>query len=350
MKIIKYKPTTAPSDELVSIIKNKYGDKKNFDFFFTDFHKSYSFCIDNPNITFIPFSAFKDEQLVAHIALIIDKRLPKGKAFFGFFETEQDLSVFETIWQGLIEEAKKMGILRLLGPVNGSIWHQYRCIKETDGSEYFKSEPMSESYYYKLLTHMKPTTEVSYYSASRDKFDKVIGIIQTKFEKLAAAGFDIKELKNVNYEQLLSIAEISRIVFHNSWGYTDLTEKEFLQLYSPDKLEAHLNKLYLLYKRSLSTSLQASLQLVDKDKQIIGYCGTSKEDEQTLILKTICILLEYQGLGLGNALAYKIHLDAQKMGFKKIIYALIKEGNKIKNFPKDDTLIFRRYAAFEFKI
>jgi len=74
------------------------------------------------------------------------------------------------------------------------------------------------------------------------------------------------------------------------------------------------------------------------------------ENKQTLILKTICILPEYQGLGLGNALAYKIHLDAQKEGFKKVIYALIREDNKVKNFPKDDTLIFRRYAAFEFKI
>lgn len=107
-----------------------------------------------------------------------------------------------------------------------------------------------------------------------------------------------------------------------------------MQLYSSDKLKTHLNKLYLLYK----------------DQQIIGYCGTTVEDEQTLILKTICILPEYQRLGLGNALAYKIHLDAQKEGFNKAIYALIREGNKIKNFPKDDTLIFRRYAAFEFKV
>lgn len=334
MKIIKYKPTTAPSDELVALINNKYGDKKNFDFFFTDFHKAYSFCVDNSNITFIPISAFEDKQLVAHIALIIDKRLSEGEAFFGFFETQQDVSVFKAIWHSLVEEAKKMGVSVLKGPVNGSIWHQYRCIKETDGSEYFKSEPMSETYYYQLLIQMEPSSEVSYYSASREKFDKVMGVIQTGFEKLATAGFDIKEVKNVSYEQLLLIAEISRAVFHSSWGYTDLTEKEFLQLYSLDKLETHLNKLYLLYK----------------DQQMIGYCGTSTENEHTLILKTICILLEYQGLGLGNALAYKIHLDAQKEGFKKVTYALIREDNKVKNFPKDDTLIFRHYAAFEFKI
>ena len=75
-----------------------------------------------------------------------------------------------------------------------------------------------------------------------------------------------------------------------------------------------------------------------------------RREQSTLTLKTICVLPVYRGLGLGNALAYKIHLDAKNNGFKKIIYALIREGNSINNFPKEGTVIFRRYAAFEYKI
>lgn len=335
MKIIKYKATSVPPSNLLSMIKSKYGSEKNFDFFLADFLKSYNFCVDNPNVTFIPFSAIENKELVAHIALIIDKRLGKSEAFFGFFESKEDVALIKSMWNSLVKEAKRLGISTLKGPVNGSVWHQYRCIKETDGSEYFKTEPMSEVYYYKLLTILKPVSEVLYYSASRKKFDKVMGIIEARFKTLAEVGFHIQEVTNVNYEQLRNIAEISRIVFSkNSWGYTDLTEKEFLQLYSSDKLKQHLNRLYLLYK----------------DKQIIGYCGVTIENANTLILKTICILPEYQGLGLGNALAYKVHLNTQKEGFRKVIYALIREGNKVKNFPKDDTVVFRRYAAFKYKI
>lgn len=334
MKVTKYNPTNQPPRKLVTLLKNKYGDNKNFDFFLKDYQKSYGFCVNNKNIIFTPISVYENEHLIAHIALICDKRLPQGQAFFGFLETEQDLSVFDALWQSLIRVAKKRGISELKGPVNGSIWHQYRCISQTDGSMYFKSEPLSEVYYYKLLKQMNPTSEVAYYSATREKFDKVMGVIETELSTLKSSGFAIEELKNVRYEALLTIAQISRSVFRNSWGYTDLTDKEFLQLYSPDKLTIHLSKLYVLYK----------------NRKIIGFCGTSKEDEQTLILKTICILPEYQGLGLGNALAYIIHLDAQKMGFKKVIYALIREGNQIKNFPKDDTFISRRYAGFEYKM
>ncbi len=335
MKITKYKPNKSLLPELITLIQDKYKDKKNFDYFFSDYQKAYSFCVDNENILFIPIAAFKNEQLIAHIALINDRRLPKSEAFFGFFEIQKDITVLEEIWECLLKEAKKQNIKILKGPVNGSIWHQYRCIKETDESEYFKTEPISEIYYYELLSQMKPEREISYYSASREKFDKVMRIIHAGFEKLATAGFEIKKVKDVTFEQLHAIAEISRNVFSkNSWGYTDLTEKEFLQLYSFDKLQQHLNNLYLLLK----------------DQQIIGFCGTTTESEQILILKTICILPECQGLGLGNALVYQIHLDAQKAGFKKMIYALIREGNQIKNFPKDDTVIFRRYAAFEFRI
>lgn len=335
MKITKYKPSKTPIPELINFVKDRYGDEKNFDYFYADFQKAYSFCVDNENVSFTPIAVFQDDQLIAHTALIRYKRLPKGEAFFGFFEILQDLEVFKKIWESLLEEAKKQNIKILKGPVNGSIWHQYRCIKETNGSEFFKSEPITESYYYEMFTQLKPSTEISYYSASREKFEKVMGVIQTGLEKLAKGGFEIREVKNVTYEQLLTIAKISRTVFgKNSWGYTELTEKEFLELYSSEKLEQHLNKLYLLLK----------------DQQIIGYCGTTTENKHTLILKTICILPDYQGLGLGNALAYKIHIDAQKEDFKKIIYALIREGNQINNFPKDNTVIFRRYAAFEFRI
>ena len=99
----------------------------------------------------------------------------------------------------------------------------------------------------------------------------------------------------------------------------------------------------------MTTDLNA-LYLLYKGEDIIGFCSTYKEDETTLILKTICILPQYQGKGLGNALAYKIHFDAKKDGFKKIIYALIREGNDIKKFPKEEAVVFRRYAAFEFSI
>jgi ribosomal protein S18 acetylase RimI-like enzyme len=334
MEISLYQPQKE-NTELRALITKKYGASRSFEYFLTDFEKAFRFCVDSESVHFYPIAAKENGKLVAHIALIIDKRLPAGEAFFGFFEVPNDRVLFDELWHALITLAKEKGIATLKGPVNGSIWHQYRAIKNTDRSDFFKAEPISDSFYYELLTSKKPNIEVNYYSASREPFERVLTLVdESAYSKLEQYGFSIKVANTVSMQDLGAIAAISKTVFQTSWGYTELTQKEFMDLYSPDKMQAHLNSLYVLYK----------------GEEIIGFCSTGREDEKTVICKTIAVLPQYQGLGLGNALAYKLHIDAKAAGFSKMIYALIREGNNIKNFPKEGAKIFRQYAAFEFTV
>lgn len=334
MEINTYQPDPSATG-LIELLRQKYKSQRNFNYFLSDFKKALDFCTHKEHILFYPIAGFENGHLRAHVALISDKRLPAGEAFFGFLEFPEDAVTFGLLWNRLIQEARAKGISVLKGPINGSIWHQYRCVKETDGAYFFKMEPFCEPYYYDFLVSNKPSAEILYYSAYREPFDIVLRLIsEDSYAKLAAAGFSIRETRQVAAEELRTIAEISRKVFHTSWGYTELNEREFVQLYSADKLTEHLDTLYLLYR----------------GEAVIGFCSTSREDDCTLICKTICILPEYQNLGLGNALAYILHVNAKKEGFKKMVYALIREGNNVKNFPKDDAVIFRRYAAFEFRL
>ena len=199
----------------------------------------------------------------------------------------------------------------------------------------FKGEVLSEPYYYKLLLSKNPSIKIDYLSASREPYDIVLKMINPEsYGKLESHGFSMRAKKHVTPSELKAVADISRTVFKDNWGYTELSDSEFRELYSTEKLDEHLDSIYLLYR----------------GETVIGFCSAFKDDELTLVLKTIAVLPAYQGLGLGNALAYKIHLDAKRDGVKKIIYALIREGNSINNFPKEGTVIFRRYSVFEFKI
>ncbi|KND49186.1 MAG: hypothetical protein AB203_02200 [Parcubacteria bacterium C7867-008] len=318
-----------------ALLTKKYIQHENFEYFLKDSEIAYTFCTQSTSITFIPIAAFEDGICVAHIALILDSRLPKGEAFFGFLEVPNDASCFDKLWDALLRESQHHGITTLKGPVNGSIWHQYRCIEETDGSEFFTAEPITETYYYHLLTEKRPSSEIQYFSAYRTRYSMILTLLgAASYTRLSLTGFSIKEATEVSIEEMRTIADISKKTFHSNWGYTELTEQEFLQLYSPQKLNAHLNSLYLLYK----------------GEAIIGFLSTAKENDSTLICKTICIVPEYQGQGLGNALAYKLHQDAENNGITKIVYALIREGNAIKKFPKEHAVIFRKYAAFEFTL
>jgi len=67
-------------------------------------------------------------------------------------------------------------------------------------------------------------------------------------------------------------------------------------------------------------------------------------------MKTIGILPDWQEKGIGNALVYEVHKFAKNNNIEKVIYALIRTDNKVKHFPKDDTIIFRKYAAFIYNL
>jgi N-acetylglutamate synthase-like GNAT family acetyltransferase len=64
----------------------------------------------------------------------------------------------------------------------------------------------------------------------------------------------------------------------------------------------------------------------------------------------MAILPEYQGKGLGNALVHKIHAGAKQQGVESMIYALIRDTNKIQHFPTDDARVISRYACYTFNL
>ena len=153
-------------------------------------------------------------------------------------------------------------------------------------------------------------------------------------QKLDAGNLKIEVIKEVSVDILLSIAKLSAVVFgEKSWGYTKLNDAEFLKLYDPDKINEHIYKPFLLYHHDV----------------LVGYCRTMREGV-TLVCKTICVAPEFQGIGLGNALALSIHEEARNDGLEKIMYVLIRDGNQVYNYPTEDVEMFRKYAVFEYKL
>jgi Acetyltransferase (GNAT) domain len=339
MKLIQYEPIDFKSGPgLFLFLKSLYSDKTNFDFFLAEYERAYTYCLTSEDIKFLPLAIIQNEKMVAHVALIVDDRLPKGQAFFGFFDIVEDRSLFELIWQELEKLALKHDIQILKGPVNGSIWHQYRCLKESSSISFFKTEPCTPLYYYSFLSQAKPLTEITYSSGIRDSYTDILEMLKQQKElvesKLSRGDFKIEVTKTATVRELLAIAELSATVFDKkSWGYTKLSRREFSSLYDLDKINDNLDKLFLLYHQ----------------ETLVGYCSTIREGDN-LICKTICIASEFQGIGLGNALALKLHEEAMQDDIEKIMYVLIRDGNQVHNYPTEDVKIFRRYAVFDYKI
>ena len=339
MKTEAYKPTDFVSkNDLVTFLKSLYSLNDNFDFFLQEYERAYDFCCTSTHITFFPLAFYKDRQIVAHVALIMDDRLPGHQAFFGFLEVVDDVTVFEVVWRELTQLANMHKLQILKGPVNGSIWHQYRCIKEESSMPFFKTEPMTPLYYHDFLSQVNPVNEVVYSSGIRESYSDILELLKKHKgaieQKLDKGNFRIEVTQEISIDTLLSISQLSAVVFgEKSWGYTKLDVDEFSKLHDPSKINEHIYKLFLLYYNEV----------------FVGYCSTMKEG-QNLVCKTICIAPEFQGAGLGNALALKIHEEAARDGIEKIMYVLVKDGNQVHNYPTEDVEIFRRYSVFEYEL
>ncbi len=331
MNIICYQNDENLKNQYFDLVSTKYESLKNFNYFFDDLKQIMRFSLSEQKSDFL--AVVDKENMLAHIAIIYDPQLPTGKAFWGFFESQNDKDTFNLLWEKAKEVARGKGINQLLGPINGSVWHQYRFVKKTDNSPFFKTELLCESFYYNLIKETG-SKEISYYSAHRTDFHNLITITEPFYKKMLENGFSIIESTQLTKKQLSDILQLCKKAFNKSWGYTELSKDNFALLYPPKKLALNLNKVYFL----------------QKNQEIIGYCSLLIEDSETLILKTIAILPEFQNLGLANALIYKTHINARDKQYKKIIYALIKEDNAVKRLPNDNAVVFRRYSTFESNI
>ena len=320
------------ADMYFALLNDMYGAHHAFRYFISDMQKAlhYSFSSKKQSISCIQITGLSGD-ILAHIALIEDDRLSAGEAFWGFFECRNDSELFAKLWSSLLDAAREKGIKKLMGPVNGSIWHPYRVVSMNSAEPFFPSEPLTQDYYSDLIRTLKPASVAEYHSAFRRRFDLIMMATEPSLNQAVASGVQIKPVPHVDATLLKPIFDLSKTIFSSNWGYTELSFDEFLALYNSDKIKEFISSVYTVMTGT----------------ELIGFCSNIGY-ENTLVMKTIGVLPEWQGKGIGNALVYAVHRDACEKGITKIIYGLVKKDNKVKHFPMDDIEVFREYSAFEF--
>ncbi|MBN2523478.1 MAG: GNAT family N-acetyltransferase [Bacteroidales bacterium] len=321
------------SDLYWDFLKKTYTVNPAFSYYFHDLQRGAHYCYESDNIDISCIEIVTtNKQFQGHIAIIQHNDLSDETAFFGFFECINDPLVFEVLWKNLVELAKSKGIKRIMGPINGTIWHSYRIISYSDNESFFPAEPLSQPYYYDLFRKKNPSRTILYHSAYRKYFDNIVRHTKKSYETLIEKGIEIGPITNLNSDIHASLFRLSEKTFRQSWGYVALNQNEFCLLYSSSKISNYIASVYGAYNG------------ID----LIGFCTNMRYGDE-LIMKTIAVDQNFQQMGIGNALVYKIHSDALFQGIKTIKYALVRKDNKIKYFPKDDIHVFREYAAFEFE-
>ena len=67
-----------------------------------------------------------------------------------------------------------------------------------------------------------------------------------------------------------------------------------------------------------------------------------------VVLKTMGLIPEYRGVGLGGAMFYFVYKNAKKDGFKELVYSTMSVDNeRMKSLLGHGPVTYRRYEVYE---
>ena len=248
------------------------------------------------------------------------------------------------IFNEIFENLKKDCIETIIGPLNGTTWNTYRYVTDKGHRSPFLMEPWNEDYYVELFENLGFKPLAYYISTVMENMNPVQrGHLSKKIEKLKKFDYykDIT-IKSAENEDLITVLnkvyDLTIEAFKNNFLYSELDREIFL-------------KMYMSYENKIVKKFFKMLYLKD---ELIGYVFgipdyaelQYKEKIETMILKTIAISPKYNGKGMGYILIDELVKEAERSGYKNVIYALMHEKNISKNIGSLLGDELRRYALF----
>lgn len=236
---------------------------------------------------------------------------------------------------------KDEGVSKVVAPMNGNTWKQYRTLKSSTGEPNFLMENVSPVEFNEIFEEAG-FEEIATYTSTKGEIAKYYNEeVLDEIEKILETGnITIRHLNKENgVEDLRKIYNVSIQSFVRNLYYTPISEKDYMEQYTSylDKVDEDL------------------ILIAEKDEKEIGFLFAipnliemqTKGKINTLILKTIAVLPEYEDLGIGNVMTRKVARDAIDKGYKDWIFAFMyKENTSQKLAERNGTQTIREYSLY----
>ncbi len=255
----------------------------------------------------------------------------KPTAAFGDFSCKTAQTGAQVLNQA-IEQVRKKGISRIIGPMNGDTWHNYRFVSETDGSASFLLEPTN-----------KPHEPEVFLAAG---FEQISGYFSARVALREAVqstphpttDFGVETWNGQDPEHMFSqVFDLSVQAFAKNAFYKPISEQDFLAMYMPI--------VPLIKKELIFFARRPSGRLVGFLFGIPNYNEGPKA--QSVIVKTYASLFK----GAGQHLLHAIHEAGLAQGYETAIHALIHEDNmSAARSRAAGADIFRRYRLLGLRL
>lgn len=264
---------------------------------------------------------------------------PKAKKESEFFKVgvignftcheNTSFEISNLFFKHLAHELKSLGATKIVGPMNGNTWQNYRLTTYYGEEKTFPLEPFTPKHYIEhwLYAGFKPEHEYSSYIENISQFsDEREEKLQAKFSHL--------KFKTLSKEDLGPIFDLSLNSFVKNPYYMDIDKSTYMSKYG-----------------ELLTQLKPNLSMSVYDgEKLVGYFFVMLDQYKRLILKTIAVSTERQYAGLGIYLMIYCFKQAQSLGVTQAIHALSYDGNAVRNIIRQKANVMRQYTLYSMDI
>lgn len=238
------------------------------------------------------------------------------------------------------DELAARGCTLAVGPMDGSTHQRYRLMTERGAEPPFVLEPDNPDEWPAHFTGSGFETLADYYSALITHLDHRDPRLPAIAARVAAEGICIRALDENRFEdEVRAIYGIAVTSFRDNVLYSPIAEADFVEQY-----------------RQILTFVRPELVLIaERESRPVGFLfaipdwlqARRRQPIDTIVVKTIAVLPEYAGLGLGTLLGARCQEVANRLGYTRAILALMHERNRSRSIGSHyEPRMIRRYTLF----
>ena len=250
-----------------------------------------------------------------------------------------DPTAGETILRRACAELATAGCTLAVGPMDGDTWHSYRFVTARGDAPPFFLEPWQPAAWAEHWAAAGFETLAEYFSTISDDLTGATNDPRQleAARRVVAAGVRTRGLEPACWDdELRRLHTVAAVSFQANFLYSVLSVEEFLALYAP-----------------LKNMVRPELVLIAEDASgkpvgfALGLPNVTDATRETFIVKTVAVLPEVAGIGLGRVLVDRLHAAAGALGYRRAIHALMHDDNVSRHLSaRFGSRPLRRYALF----
>ena len=236
-------------------------------------------------------------------------------------------------------QLRERGCALAIGPIDGNTWGSYRFVTGGTDDPPFFLEPSHPPEWPAHFVAAGFAPLARYFSTVTEDLDGADPKADRAEERLVASGCAIRPLDRSRLEEeLRSIHRVSLAAFQQAF------------LYQPISFQA-----FAAAQAKLAPLLRPELVLMaERNGELVGFVFAIPDVLQaqrglapdTVIIKTLAVRPGRDQAGLGVVLVRRLHRTARELGFRRVIHALMHEGNSSRNICDTSSRLLREYTLF----